>query len=421
MKSKNKYGLFLFLSVLALSTGIAQIFPQLQLPAAEAVGQELAPGSDAGQGSGKHQQASDPDVHPPVHFKPDATISPAGYSPAQIKHAYGFNILPCATANTCGAGQTIAIIDAYDDPNAAADLATFSNTFGLPPCTVANGCFSQVYASGFRPSFNSGWALEISLDVQWAHAVAPQAKIMLVEARNSYLSSLLAAVDYATSHGAKQVSMSWGASEFSGETSYDYHFNKAGVTFFASAGDGGSAVLYPAVSRYVTGVGGTSLYLDSLGNVKGETAWSGSGGGKSSYEFEPSYQTGYRYPYGATIQSGGMRGVPDVSYDANPNTGVSVYDSAGYQGQAGWFLVGGTSAGAPQWAALAAIVNSGRTIMTTLSDSTIYSAAASALYAANYRDITSGSNGYSATTGYDFVTGLGSPLASSLVPYLQTH
>jgi len=363
--------------------------------------------------------------HPPIHVKKAATVSPTGLLPAQIRHAYGFDQLTCSYTGTfgdttlCGAGQTIAIVDAYDNPNAQKDLTTFSSQFGLPDCTSANGCFVKATPQG-KPRSNQGWALEESLDVQWAHAIAPGAKIILVESKSASFSNLLSAVDYAVNTGANQVSMSWGGSEFSSESSYDYHFNKNNVSFFASSGDSGSGTIYPSSSTYVVSVGGTTLNVDSSGNVSTETAWSGSGGGMSLYESEQSYQTNYG------ISSNGKRAVPDVSYNADPNTGVPVYDSYGYQGSKGWFQVGGTSAGAPQLAALSAITNSARTIpMSSTSfgtDVLLYGAATGTNYANNYRDITSGSNGgFSAGSGYDFVTGVGSPLSNSLIPYLQTH
>ncbi len=363
--------------------------------------------------------------HPPIHVKKAATVSPTGLLPVQIRHAYGFDQLNCTFTGTfgssslCGYGQTIAIVDAYDDPNIQNDLNTFSNQFGLPACTAANGCFVKATPQG-KPHSDQGWALEESLDVQWAHAIAPGAKIILVEAKSASFGNLMSAVDYAVSKGADQVSMSWGGSEFSSESSYDSHFNKNNVSFFASSGDSGSGTIYPAVSPYVVAVGGTTLNVDSLGNVSSETGWSGSGGGISLYESEQSYQTNYG------ISSNGKRAVPDVSYDADPNTGVPVYDSLGYQGSKGWFQVGGTSAGAPQWAAASAIVNSVRSsAMSSASfgtESLLYQAATGSNYANDYRDITSGSNGgFSDLTGYDLVTGVGSPLSSSLVPYLETH
>src|SRR5207249_4097224 len=190
----------------------------------------------------------------------------------------------------------------------------------------------------------------------------------------------------------------------------------AGVSFIASSGDSGAGVSFPAASLYVVSVGGTTLNVQASGKVLGETAWSGSGGGVSSYEARPSYQTGFN--------SNSGRGVPDVSYVADPNTGVSIYDSYGY---GGWSQAGGTSVGAPQWAAITAIVNSGGGQLSSASFGTntaFYNAATGPAYSANYRDITSGSNGNCGTIcnagpSYDFVTGLGSPLTNNLIPYLQ--
>jgi subtilase family serine protease len=370
------------------------------------------------------------EARPPIHVRGNATTAPTGYTPAQIRHAYGFD-----SVTNDGTKQIIAIVDAYDDPTAASDLEKFINTFGLPPinglsnktsCTIAAGphpCFQKVYAEG-KPRTNAGWALEISLDVQWAHAIAPGADILLVEAKNAFLSSLLTAVDLAVSRGARAVSMSWGGSEFSIESLFDFHFNHTGVTFTAASGDSGTGVIWPAVSPYVVGVGGTTLPLDNAGDLTGpEVAWSGSGGGISAYEYEPGYQSSY--PIGGT---NGLRGVPDVAYDADPSTGVSVYDSTVYQGQTGWFKVGGTSVGAPQWAALFMLVDQTRAAALSsnnLNNSPLYDAATGAVYAANYTDIASGSNGScgsvcTAQTGYDWITGLGTPRAANLVPYLST-
>jgi len=373
---------------------------------------------------------SDRFAHPPIHVRGKAKPAPVAYMPSQIRHAYGID----GIIND-GTGQIIAIVDAYDDPTIANDLETFITTFtlrqmnGLPgqPTCAAGGhpCFQKVYAQGTTPPVNGGWALEIALDVEWAHAIAPGADILLVEANSNSLSDLLGAVDVAVGQGAKVVSMSWGGSEFFGESLYDYHFSQAtGVTFTAASGDSGTGVIWPSASPYVVGVGGTTLQLDSFGNVTSETAWSGSGGGISAYESEPVYQTNFG------VMGGGGRGVPDVSYVADPNTGVEVYDSTPYNGQTGWFTVGGTSVGTPQWAALVALADQTRTagspsLYTTQTSSPIYYAANSTAYASDYRDITTGSNGRrncricSATIGYDFVTGLGSPLANNLVPFLS--
>jgi hypothetical protein len=336
--------------------------------------------------------------------------TPAGYSPAQMRHAYGFDQL----AND-GTGQTIAIVDAYDDPNITSDLNTFSSQFGLPITTSGTFTFTRAYAQGSQPTGSTSWGQEISLDVEWAHAIAPHANILLVEAASNSYANLMGAVDYAVNHGAHVVSMSWGSVEFSGESSYDSHFNVSGVTFLASSSDTGGRVIYPSASPYVVSVGGTHLPLDSSGNLtSAEAAWGSGGGGASLYEAEPGYQLGYG------ISLGG-RGTPDVSYNADPYTGVAVYDS---YGSYGWMVIGGTSAGAPQWAGLVALADQGRGTplsSNNLTTSLEYQAATGSVYTSDYRDITIGSNGYSAGTGYDLATGVGSPLANNLVPYLASY
>lgn len=361
-------------------------------------------------------------ARPPFHIKRNSITGPVGLLPQQIRHFYGFDQIP-----NQGAGQVIGIVDAYDDPNIASDLAYFTTTLGLPSCD-----FQKIYAAGKKPKTNAGWALEMALDVEWACAIAPQAKILLVEAASSSFSNLLAAVDVAIKMGASVVSMSWGGSEFAQEKSYDSHFSSpAGVIFTASSGDSGIGVEYPAASSYVVGVGGTTISTDPNGDYNGEGAWSGSGGGQSTYESEPYYQTGFQIPN----DSGNKRGVPDVAYDGDPNTGVAVYNSVKYLGQSGWFQVGGTSVGAPQWAALFAIVNSLRaasnkpmlsTSPFSESGSPSYNAAAGSAYAVNYHDIIFGSNGTcgslcTAATGYDYVTGLGSLQANNIIPALANQ
>ena len=340
--------------------------------------------------------------------------------PSQIRHAYGFDLI----ANQ-GAGQTIGVVDAYDDANAEDDLGVFSKQFGLPSCTSSNGCFRKVYSNGRKPAANSNWSVEVSLDIEWAHAIAPQAKIVLIEAFSNNLSDLLSAVDVAVRNGASAVSMSWTAGEVSGERNLDNHFVANGVTFLAASGDTGTGVNYPAASPYVIGVGGTSLMLDASGNYLSEAAWSGSGGGLSRYENEPLAQEQFAIP----DDSRGSRGVPDVSYNANPGTGYAIYDSIGINGASGWFQVGGTSAGAPQWAALVAIANSQRAAVRkanlTSANGTVYSVAKTNL-GANFRAVTAGTNGScgvicDALAGYDYVTGLGTPQPKVLIPALASH
>ena len=318
-----------------------------------------------------------------------ATSSPTGLSPASIKSVYSFS-----TSSTAGAGKTIAIVDAFDDPRAESDLGVFSSQFGLPACTTANGCFSKVDQNGGTnyPRKDAGWALEISLDVQWAHAIAPGAHILLVEATTNSFANLLAAEDYAKTH-AQYVSNSWGASEFSSENTYDSHFSQSGVSFFVSSGDAGLPAEYPSSSPNVVSVGGTTLHF-SGSTFTGETGWSGGGGGCSTYETATSAQSGFSQ-YGQ-VNCAGKRATPDVSLDADPASGVSVYDSTRYQGQAGWFKVGGTSASSPMWAGRSAVAG------TVVNSAYVYG------NAITYRDITSGNNGASCLVGYDLCTGRGS-------------
>jgi subtilase family serine protease len=328
---------------------------------------------------------------PPIHIYA-TTKSPVGMTPDEIKKIYG---LPAS-----GGKGTIVIVGAYSDASIESDLAVFDAKFGLPACTTANGCFTRHLMSA-KESSNSGWALETSLDVEWAHAIAPDAKIILVEATTQSGANLLKAVDYAASvPGAVAISMSWGGAEFPEELSFDSHFKSvSGAVFFASSGDNGAGASWPASSPYVIGVGGTSLSLSTSGAFSRETAWQGSGGGVSAYEKEPAYQSNYSIP-----KAGGMRAIPDVSYDADPASGFPIYH-AGV-----WREVGGTSAGAPQWAAIAAL-GSGITLTRLYADK---SGSDSASY---FRDIVSGANGdcgylCTARAHYDYVTGLGSPLTS---------
>lgn len=356
-------------------------------------------------------------AHTPRIIKPGTPHwQPSGLTPAQVSTAYGF-----ASMQGQGKGQLIALVDAFDAPTIENDLNVFASTFGLPACTTANGCFSKVYADGTQPQANGDWAGETSLDVEWAYAMAPQAKIMLVEATDDSMDALMRAVQAAVQKGANVVSMSWGGAESSNETSTDSVFNNPNVTFTASSGDNGHGVIYPAASPYVLSVGGTTLTVDSSGNYQGEAAWSGSGGGISAYEAEPACQTNYQIPN----NPGNMRGVPDVSYNADPDTGFSVYDSTpDSNGNSGWSVVGGTSAAAPQWAALIAVANSSGNNLTGVS--TLLYGAATANYGSDYNDVSAGTNGSCGTlctaqTGYDYVTGLGSPRVPGLVSDLNNN
>ena len=323
-------------------------------------------------------------------LQPQSTLSPIGLSPAAIKSAYQFS-----TSLTAGSGKTVAVVDAYNDPSVAQDLAVFSSQYGLPACTRATGCFREVNQSGGTsyPRTDAGWALEISLDVQWVHAIAPGAKILLVEAKSTNIGDLMAAENYAKSH-ANYVTNSWGGSEFPGESKYDSHFVQAGVGIFVSAGDAGLPAQYPSSSPNVISVGGTTLHF-SGGTVNNETGWSNGGGGCSAYETaSPAQRAFSQY---ASARCGGMRATPDVSFDADPASGVSVYDSTSYLGQTGWWTLGGTSASAPMWAARAADVK-GAVVKPAY------------VYGSNitFRDITSGNNGSSCLSGYDLCSGRGS-------------
>ena len=330
---------------------------------------------------------------PPIHIYGNASKTPRGTTPSQIKDIYN---LPQS-----GGTGTIAIIGAYDDASIEADLGDFSKQFNLPACTSRNGCFEKHGMSSSIKS-NSGWAMETTLDVEWAHAIAPHAKILLVEAATPSGANLLKAVDYAVARpGVVAISMSWGGGEFPEETGLDSHFvSKSGVAFFASSGDNGAGASWPASSPNVIGVGGTSLALRSDGKLLKETAWSGSGGGISAYEKEPAYQKDYAIP-----RANGMRAIPDVAYNADPASGFPIVRLGV------WREVGGTSAGAPQWAAIAALGSD-------VTNEQLYNDKSGTGNAKYFRDITSGSNGdcgylCEARKHYDYVTGLGSPQTST--------
>jgi kumamolisin len=297
-----------------------------------------------------------------------------------------------------GGSTAVAIVDAYDDPGAAKDLAKFSKQFGLPPAT-----FQVVFATGTRPFNDPGWEIEESLDVQWAHAMAPAAKLYLVEAASNSFYDLLTAETVAASivanEGGGVVSNSWGGSEFADETGYDSFFSYPGVVYTASAGDG-PGVLYPSASPNVVAVGGTTLSRSATGDYIFESAWNSTGGGLSQYESIPSYQKG------VTKVVGSHRGVPDVSAEADPNSGIWVLDS----GNGGWYIVGGTSASSPIWAGIvsAAGNNSGSSEAEL---TTIYKSRSNTQH---FNDIKSGVcgpwNGNLTEPGYDLCTGVGSPV-----------
>lgn len=362
------------------------------------------------------QSATSEVVANPIEIKGNAQAGVVGLTPAQVRHAYGFDQL-----TNQGAGQTIAVIEAFGDQSIEKDLGKFSDTFGLPPCTMSNGCLQILTTNGKNLGNGPGnskvnpnhiWLLETALDVEWAHAIAPDASIMLVETPSDSLTDLLSGVDFAVRHNATVVSMSWGGLEFVGENALDSHFQASGVSFVASSGDSGSLLgpLYPAASPNVLAVGGTTLTIsDSLGTYGKEVAWSSSGGGLSIGEGEPMYQIPF--------EPAGVRGNPDVAYDADPNTGFAVYTTTSTPYGNGWLQIAGTSAGAPQWSALIAIAKSQgwSPAPKTGTNTAIYNAASQS-YGQNFHDVTLGSNGaFNAGVGYDFVTGIGSPQAQNLV------
>jgi subtilase family serine protease len=314
---------------------------------------------------------------------------PAGYGPSDLQSAY--KLSPATGAP--GTSKTIAIVDAYDDPNAQSDLSVYRSQFGLGACTTGNGCFKQVNQNGVVGSYpraDSGWGQEISLDLDMASAICPNCKILLVEANTSSFTNLSTAVGTASTLGASAISNSYGGSEFSSEASYEGAYNHPGVT--VSSGDNGYGVQFPASSQFVTAVGGTSLNRASNARGWSETVWNGAGSGCSAYITKPSWQT----------DSGcSKRTVADVAAVADPNTGVAVYDTLR---TSGWLVFGGTSVASPIIAGVYALAGN----------------AAGASYAygqpSSLFDVTTGSNGscggsYLCTglVGFDGPTGLGTP------------
>jgi subtilase family serine protease len=322
--------------------------------------------------------------------------SPIGYTPADLQAAYS---LPSKSE---GVGQTIAIVDAYDDPHAEADLAVYRAQFDLPPCTAENGCFRKVDQRGGAdfPDVDPGWAEEIALDLDMATAICPNCHLLLVEADAASMASLGAAEKTAVALGANAVSNSWGGSDMKDQY-YGRYFHHSGVAITASSGDSGYGITYPASSKWVTAVGGSSLRRSSARRGFSETAWAGSGSGCSAYN-----KTTWQDP-AQTGCSG--RSVADIAAVADPATGVAVYDSLDFQGASGWLTFGGTSAASPIIAAAFALagntadVNDGSYVWTHRTST-------------NLNDIRSGTNGTcethqqcAARPGWDGPTGWGTP------------
>lgn len=339
--------------------------------------------------------------------KAKTNTTPTGLGPKQLLTAYSL------TGLSTKPGSIIGIVDAYDDPNIASDLKTYESYYGLPQlptCGVAIGsatssCFEKMNENGgtvAMPAENTSWDLEIALDVEIAHATCENCSVLLVEASSSSFSDLMKAVDTAVSSGAVVVNGSWGASEFNGETAYDTNFNKTGVAFTFAAGDDGYGTGYPAASQYVTSVGGTTLLINATSSSYiSETAWGDTGSGCSSYETKPSWQTD------TAKGDCTKRTMNDVSADADPATGVAVYDSVAYDNEVGWFQVGGTSLSS---AFMSGVYALGGVPSEVQANKLPY------LDVAALHDVTSGSNGRcsvkylcTAGPGYDGPTGLGTP------------
>lgn len=378
----------------------------------------------------------------------------ATYTPAQIRAAYDLPALPAGGAALSaaqraqlGAGQTIYIVDAMHDPNVAAELAAFNAKFGLPTCagksvaTTASrplapaaagaGCeLSVVYSTAAgamtaaAPAYQAGWATEIALDVQWAHATAPLARIVLIEAADASLNNLLGAVQLANALGPGVVSMSFGAAEGGYTASADSVFSGAGMSYLAATGDAGAGVAWPSVSPNVLAVGGTTLTYNG-GGGRAETGWSGTGGGVSAYTATPPYQNAAVPGMGAPPR----RVVADVAFNANPASGqyVAVIGAGG--GAASWVSAGGTSLATPQWAGVVAVANAVRAQAAQAAlgrpHAALYGQVASVpgYYAAAFADVTQGSNGAcagcAAKAGYDTLAGLGTPNGNSLLGVLS--
>ncbi len=345
------------------------------------------------------------------------------YTPSEIRSAYSYS-------SAAGAGETIAIIDAYGSPSLSSDLSCFDQVFGLPAPNL-----QVVQPFGGTHGKNSGWGLETSLDVEWAHAMAPAASILLIVTPSSSLTYLVNdAVPYAVQHGANVISMSWGAAESSlgcsteaSESTYFANAASAGAIPVAASGDSGAndgtsapTVDYPSADPSVVGAGGTNLKTTASYAWSSETVWNdasgATGGGVSTCFAEPSYQSSHGISVttstGSSTPTG--RAVPDIAYDASPYTGFWVYDTSGYSG---WVQVGGTSAAAPQWAAIFADALSAGA--SNLNGGSVHGLLYGMLGTSDVHDITSGNNGhYYASSGYDACTGVGSPVESSVVTAL---
>ncbi|MEP7301165.1 MAG: S53 family peptidase [Caldimonas sp.] len=432
-----------------------------QAPHAQAIPAELAALATRGLTVQALQQAGRAHALAAARALADGTAGPmtAGgvvttYTPAQIRAAYGLPGLPgagltpsAAQAAQLGAGQTIYIVDAMHDLNVVAELAAFNQRFGLPGCTIQAiapsaalplapasplaGCVLSVVhstAAGAMtatvPAYDAGWATEIALDVQWAHATAPLARIVLIESASASSNALLGAIRLANAMGSGVVSMSFGAPEGGWMAGVDSAFGAAGMTYLASTGDWGSGVYWPAVSPGVLAVGGTSLTYSGSG-PRTETSWSLTGGGISAFTATPAYQANTVPGVGTLAR----RAVADVAFNADPYTGQFAAIMSPGSPTASWMSVGGTSLSTPQWAGLVAVANALRAQdqkppLGAL-HSTLYARIATTpgTYAASFGDVSTGANGPCSTcaaqVGYDIPTGLGTPNVSALLATLR--
>lgn len=405
-----------FSCLFLLSTGVILSAQAVKPPARPVAPHAIVPASSVPAGKARPLiwgtgQAM-PTAQPPVPIQNKAA---AWVNVDEMRKLYGLDKIAGQ-----GAGTTIAIVDAYDAPFAEIDLNSFSRAYGLPLCTTGNGCFLKVDQRGGTgyPPYDPGWSQEISLDIQWAHALAPLATILLVEADSNYYSDLFTAVAYAATQ-APVVSMSWSGGEYPTQSAdWDSKLSQPYVTYLASTGDLGSMIGYPSTSAKVIAVGGTTVAFDSTKPYypvlfpASEKGWSGSGGGCSAYT--PSLD--FQRPFVPRICT--KRAVPDVSMDADPNSGVVVF----WFNQ--WYIAGGTSLACPMTAAVVGIANGLRASAGKLPlSNTLERLYDRAAYPAYYRDITTGTAGlwpylWNASAGFDFVTGAGTPKADALVPYL---
>lgn len=355
----------------------------------------------------------------------------SGLTPAQVTSAYELDAIwftspSGGSVRGDGSGETIALIEAYHNPYLASDLKVFNQTFKLPDAKL-----TVINQAGTR--MNRDWAAEETLDVEWAHAIAPGANLLVVEAASQSIPDLMAAVNTArNTPGVVAVSMSWGFGEIPNETAYDSYFTTpdghVGITFLAASGDDGplAGASYPSSSPNVVSVGGTRLLVSDSGVYQSESAWTDSGGGYSLYEREPRYQS--------AVQTTGRRSTPDVAFVADPKTGVAVYQTSFRGDESPWQTVGGTSLGAPAWAAIIAIVDQGRALDgkgsldgATQTLPSLYGLGGSSFHAVSSSSLASGFElvnwplggfGTTATTtsrGANTVTGLGSPVGGSVI------